>query len=223
MIIEKHSVPTYTADGANMSKFRAIFDSLCEWDSVAEVSTQNVKYTYGCFTFDINFYDSTYSVDLLYGGTTVDLSGYRNWFNVQIIKTATSVGMLIFNGTQNATIPADNSNAGVHKVVLTKNLNINTGSEEKGIVYAVGTGTAGQINLQVVADSNAAIATSTTVNIKSNSSVTILQPAASTSYTGYCPNVYVPALQTCASSNVKCTVNGATYYIMGGSLYLLDD
>ena len=223
MIIEKHSVPTYTADGANMSKFRAIFDSLCEWDSVAEVSTQNVKYTYGCFTFDINCYDSTYSVDLLYGGTTVDLSGYRNWFNVQIIKTATSVGMMIYNGAQNANIPTDGGDASVHRVVLTRTMNLYNGAEEKGIVYAVGKGTAGQFKIRVISESNATTATDTSKTISTNAAVTILQPAASTTYAGYCPYVFIPEHQTCASSNCKAKVNGATYYIMGGSLYLLDD
>lgn len=223
MIIEKYSAPTYTADGANMTKFRAIFDSLCEWDSVTEVSSDEVKYTYGCFTFDIHCNNSTYSVNLLYGGATVKLSGYRNWFNIQIIKTATSVGMMIYNGTQNANIPTDVGDASVHRVVLTRTMNLYNGAEEKGIVYAVGKGTAGEFDVWTVSAANADTATSTAVKSQCNAAATVLYPVAVASYPGYCPHVYIPVLQTCASSSSKATVGGAAYYIMGGALYLLDD
>lgn len=222
MIIERYSLSTYTSDGGNHDKFKQIFDNLCEWDSVSSVSSQETNYIWGCATVKVKQNSSDISVTVTYGGTEFDVTGYRNWANFVFIKTKTSVGMMIYNGTKNASVPTDCGNSAVYKIVLTKNLNLNNRNDEKGIIYAIGTGTAGEFNLQAASE-GIATTTATTIKTLTNAAVTILQPATCTTYTGYCPHVFVPIYQTCESSSSKATVNGANYYIMGGSLYLLDD
>jgi hypothetical protein len=236
MIIEKRSYFGYnfgscTTDSKyknNIVPFLDFLASLCEWDSVGTRGlTQtfkwgNVTVTAGVIENAENSYNNIGLKITINGVTyTANATTASQYLNIVAIKTATSVGIIVDKGAQNAAITADYSNSSPLKFVLTETINLNTGETEKGVVLARGTGTAGEQVINMASASSGA--TASTVSIYPNAAVTILHPAAVANYPGYSPHVLIPLYQTCASSSSKATVGGAAYYIMAGTLYLLDD
>lgn len=224
MIVEKHSILCNVLSAT--AEVNNLFAGICEWDDI-EKSSYDTKYSWGNLTVTVTSITGTprlTRVKLTINETdyAVASTSEKPYLNFIIIKTATSVGIIADCSVTGGSVTADYISSTPLKFVLTKSLNMSDGNEEKAVIVAKGTGTAEEHSIHLAADSNTATA-ATTNKTYTNANITVLQPATCATYTGYCPHVFVPVYQTCESSNSKATVNGSNFYILGGSLYLLDD
>lgn len=221
MIIERRSFSGMDGYGASLSDYTDFFDTLCDWDDREEV-TDGVEYSYGGVKIKISKNENSYFVLGVHIGTyTYSLRPiYNNYFfHFLIAKTDSSVGISVFCNSEGATFPAGHSLSNP-RFVLTKCVNLDTGAEEKGIVFQ--DHSTSQVTTRL-SSANYVVNTGTTIYLNYGTASTVLYPAASAAYPGYCPHVFIPVFQNCTFTNSKCTVNGSDYYILGGTLYLLDD
>ena len=130
---------------------------------------------------------------------------------------------MVETGTQGGNVQAGAAFSNQLRFVLTKCHNLDTGTEEKGIVIGVDSENIDFSKCLVASENNLNTEVTSNIYLNTNASSTVLYPATSAGYSGYCPHVLIPVFQTSNFTNSKCTVNGSTYYILGGTLYLLDD
>lgn len=222
MIIEKYSISGYSAAGGTLSDFTELFDTLCEWDDKV-IDGNGVTYHY-CGT-TINFKMGTYVEITISNGaysSAVNAGGtIARHINFLIVKTESSVGVMIEQGKQNENVSAGITANNI-RFVITKCMNFDTGEEEKGIVFQTRSGSSNRIYTHMSSE-NSINSAGTETYYNTNSFATILYPAAISAYPGYCSHVFIPVFQDCEYINHKVTLNGSDYYILGGTMYLLDD
>lgn len=224
MIIERHSIAAYSGIGGKLSNFTALFDTLCEWDSRNE-GDSNVTYSYGGITIKLSMASSNVSVVISVGTFVTEVttdSGNNNdkYFNFIIAKSKSSVGIIMQKAAQNVFPDATESFSSQLRFVLTKCLNLDTNAEEKGSVIQY-SDTYG--NYTLVTSTNGVVSTGSKNQFNTNAATTVIYPASSAAYSGWCPHVFIPIFQNCAFTNGKCTVGDSDYYILGGTMYVLDD
>lgn len=216
MNVERYSV-------GNFSNLKALFDDLCQWDGRTEAENA-VTYSYGGGTVKISLTSSNYiKVELTAGGSSQNIypQGTQR-LNFLIVKTASSIGIMAEAGSAGNSPSNELFSSGALRFILTKCINNETGEEERGIVKQVAGSSNGYYYLNVSSASKT-VTTNMNVALKTDNAATSLFAASCDVYPGYCPHVFIPVLQSCGASSSKCTLNGKSYYILGGTMYVLDD
>lgn len=224
MIIERHSIVGYSGIGGKFSNFTALFDTLCEWDSRNE-SGDSVTYSYGGITIKLYMSSSVVGIVISVGTFVTQLSagsGNQNDFylNFIIAKSASSIGVNVRRAAKNIFPDSGIPDSTRLRFVLTKCLNLDTNAEEKGAVIQF-SDSYGSYTL--VTSTNGVVSTGSKNQFYINNATTILYPASCDIYFGYCPHVFIPVFQTSNYTNSKCTVDDKSYYILGGTMYVLDN
>lgn len=220
MIIERYSLPGYSASGAKLSEYAEIFDKLCDWDDKTETSTKLV-YNYGGASITITMNNSYIYFNISIGTFSQSIGGMDRFMNYLIVKTDSSVGVSFCMAYETDPFPVGFTISDGFRFVLTKCIT-ESGEEEKGIIFQKPNGNVDSIVTRISSAGNV-VNTGTLTFMNCNTVSTVLYPASSAAYPGYCPHVFIPVFQNCTFTNSKCTVNGSAYYILGGTLYILDD
>lgn len=216
MNVERYSIGNY-------SSLKALFDDLCQWDERTEEEA-TVTYSYGGGTVKIDGSSpNTPSVKLKSGGSSQNIQPQGTQrLNFLIVKTTSSIGIMADLGSAGESPSNGLFSSGTLRFVLTKCINNETGEEERGIVKQEAITSSSRYYLNVSSASKTVTA-NLDVYFKTNNAATSLFAASCDGYPGYCPHVFIPALQSCGASSSKCTLNGKSYYILGGTMYVLDD
>ncbi|MDE5763760.1 MAG: hypothetical protein K2I00_02195 [Ruminococcus sp.] len=230
MQIKSYSIYTYQRN--TISQLREIFDDIADWDDISEntdnspYASESITYIYGnaVLTFGYTTGNTMYH-SIATGSVKQEISPADTYPYIGIIicKTASSLAVMIEKTQDPNGIPRSELRTSTQlRFVLTRHHNVITGAEEKGIVnlkYASGVNTV-SYNVSSAGDPNIYYES---YSLNTGAVKTVLCSATTKNSYCYCPHVFIPRYSNVVESNAIVKLNGRTYYMIAGGLYILDD